>query len=304
MIPIYLDPKNSNRIVAIPYSPLHKKYFSFSEYFLKQKNLKSTLMTIKKFCSTVKSNHKPDGFIFHTGRTGSTLLVKMLNSLDSVEVFSEIDILTDVLIERPKASNKKDDLNLVKKIIQSYLSQVSPDRKVIFKFTSIDTLSIRRLLQIYPNVPSVYVFNSPDAILSSQFFRPPRWSTHLGRILFKLKIDALPEQNNKFIAEQSLILNASYKLALKTKNKKNIMYIDYHSLLKPKIFDVFNWFGISTNKSERQLIQSVKQFDSKRPNQKFSKKTQQERAPILDEKFIFGRKSLWINYKKLLKAVK
>lgn len=301
MIPLYLNPRNQNQILKIPYSKDHKKYFSFHEYLGKKKPLKFKTESVEAFCKRKVSARQPDGFIFHAGRTGSTLLVKMLNSLNSVEVFSEIDILTDFLLQQHGSDKKLE--TVVKQIIQSYISEVPETKKIIFKFTSIDTLSIEFILKLYPDVPCVYVFNSPEKILSSQLFRPPRWARNLRRIMPKTGRPISSKLKSSPLAMQSVILESSFKRVLSVRKYKDLKIIDYSLILTPKIFDIFKWFGISTNRKQKTEANLLRRFDSKRVGKVFTKSTQKYRTPVIAAKYIYDHKKLEAGYLRLLKLM-
>lgn len=299
MIPLYLNPKKTQQILKAPYSKGHRKFFSFHEYFLCNHPMNLEAESIENFCNQPKGKRIPDGFIFHAGRTGSTMLVKMLNSIDSVEVFSEIDIVTDLLLN-PKIPVKQADC-LLKNILYSYMDQVPVNTKVIFKFTSVDTLSISRIAKLFPNVRSVYIFNRPEIILSSQFFRPPRWSKSIDRVFRKANKSGSISPKATAIAKQSLILKAAYRVVLNQKNRSNLKYYSYDSLQKNGHLSIFKWFSISLTRNQKTKLISIKKYDSKNSRNLFSKAEWKARTPILEDQFIFEFKKLQTYYNKLLK---
>ncbi|MBY0415234.1 MAG: hypothetical protein K2Q18_13770, partial [Bdellovibrionales bacterium] len=254
-----------------------------------------------------RSGRLPDGFIFHGGRTGSTLLVRMLKSLDGVEVFSEIDLVTQIINDKDKfsSSNLK---TFIQNALDAYLKCVDKKSKCFFKFTSTDTVALSLFMKYYPQIPIIYLFDSPDRILSSQLLRPPRWIFDCVRLAQKNGYKRKETESLNLVAErikaQSYILNKSFKIVLNNVHKSEMLILPYEDLFTKKVFRVFKHLGLNVSKADVKKIEMVKLIDAKNPTKKFSKVKRESSTPKILATHFFQPKSLNSNYQKLISLSK
>ena len=117
----------------------------------------------------------PCGFIFHMGRTGSTLLAKALKALPSVLVVSEpppVNQLIRSLDGDPERWEER-----FRGLIAALGQPRAPEQtRYIVKFTSHCLLSFAAIRRAYPHVPWVFLYREPVEVMVSLLRRPPGWA--------------------------------------------------------------------------------------------------------------------------------
>lgn len=303
LIPLFFKDNKKKSILLGKFDSKHRKYTTFYHYYLTKEKPNFVSIKTKDFIAMQPlTNRSPDGFIFHGGRTGSTLLVRMLRAIENVEVFSEIDLITQVINFKDEYTSAENKL-FIKNSIAAYLNSVDSKHKCYFKFTSTDTLAFSLIVKLYPEVPVVYLFDSPERILSSQFLRPPRWAFNSVNIAQKngFKSNNKNKDNDYLsrIKAQSYILNKSFKIILKNKLSSKIKIVSYQDLFSLNVRKLYKHLGLNITENDFSKIEKIKLFDSKNPNQKFSKAKRESSTPKLLQKHFFQPKSLEYNFKKL-----
>lgn len=300
MIPLYFKNSYRKSILWGQYDVKHRSFASLHQYYLTKKKTEFLNIKTDKLINTQPiSTRLPDGFIFHAGRTGSTLLVRILKAVKNVEVFSEIDLITQLLSSKNEYS-KKDLSILIRNIISAYVDCTSEKTKCFIKFTSTDTLELSLLMKLYPEVPVIYLYDSPVRILSSQLLRPPRWA--FGCIHLATKY-GYKIQRNPLIAErikaQSFILNKSFKNVYEKTNKTTMMTFTYQDLFTKKLAKLFKHLNLKLNAGDLNKVDAVKLIDAKNPSQKFSKINRERSTPTLLSMHLYRPKALDSNYQRL-----
>src|SRR5690606_31010359 len=122
------------------------------------------------------------GFIFHLSRCGSTLLSGSFAKLGDVNVLSESQLLTEVLLD-PSLSDSEKKAALPKLIsLQGGTGHEEADQdgndlkrnKTVIKWNAWDILFWPVIRSVYPDVPVVLIVRDPVEILASHHRLPRR----------------------------------------------------------------------------------------------------------------------------------
>ncbi|WP_448956392.1 hypothetical protein [Labrys neptuniae] len=118
---------------------------------------------------------KPDGFIFHMSRCGSTLVAQMLAKLIGSIVVSEagpIDAVVNARSARPDLSEDEHALWLRAIIAAFGRPRRGDERFFVVKLDSWHTRSLALFRRAFPDVPWLFLYRDPVEVLVSHLRRP------------------------------------------------------------------------------------------------------------------------------------
>lgn len=114
----------------------------------------------------------PAAFIFHTSRSGSTLLTQMLVADSSNIVLSEVPVLNEILMEWDACEDSSRDehyATLFSATVNIYSQRRSDkEKKVFIKMDSWHLFYFEKIRKCFPAVPVVLLFRNPANIVNSQ----------------------------------------------------------------------------------------------------------------------------------------
>lgn len=134
--------------------------------------------------STRRLSRAPDGFIFHVGRCGSTLLSNMLQASGEHLLIKEPDVVNDVMAGWLKAEGaERDELERVLDgaVRALVAAPTSAERYRLLKLAAWNVRGGVSLLRLFPAAKSLFVFRSPLETVASLLFEPPGWFGLLHR---------------------------------------------------------------------------------------------------------------------------
>jgi hypothetical protein len=124
------------------------------------------------------SINRPGGFIFHTGRCGSTLLANMLAADGARAVLKEPEAISDLVAELLLAidddTRRKADRALV--VTLGTLSAAAWLREApAFKFAAWNVRVASSLLEHFPETPAAFLYRGATETVASLMNVPPGW---------------------------------------------------------------------------------------------------------------------------------
>ena len=123
----------------------------------------------------VVDNLPPNVFIFHAGRCGSTLLARFLARCRNYSLLSEAaphNQIWDWMPDTPAEMRQ----NLYRNLIAATARRrIAVHSALIVKFTSYNILHFAAIRAAYPDVPALFLFRRPEAIIASYRREPPAW---------------------------------------------------------------------------------------------------------------------------------
>lgn len=224
----------------------------------------------------------PAGFIFHLSRCGSTLLSGSFAKLGDVNVLSESQLLTEVLLD-PSLSDSEKKAALPKLIsLQGGTGHEEADQdgnvlkrnKTVIKWNAWDILFWPVIRSVYPDVPVVLIVRDPVEILASHHRLPGRHMA--GDPSFANLHPAFPpapnnaEQGNKSLLDYRIgVLKCLMKIMLEIAGERNVSIIDYNQLDFDNIIAAIQDFDLTIDEISSLRIRNRMNFHSKEPNRRF-----------------------------------
>jgi hypothetical protein len=121
-----------------------------------------------------ESETVPRGFIFHTSRSGSTLLANILRAVDGHVVFSEPSALSSLFdgITKKLLSDQTRQVDLVRSTMGALARIGGPDARCFIKHFSHDIHNIPTIRAAAPAVREVFVYRDPLEVLVANLSWP------------------------------------------------------------------------------------------------------------------------------------
>jgi hypothetical protein len=209
---------------------------------------------------------RPSGFIFHAGRSGSTLLAKILARTRRNLVISEAapqNQIWEFLAADGEKFPEKSERN--KRIYKNLLlamarKRVAAHEKHFIKFTSFNIRFFDFIKSVFPDVPSVFLYREPKRILASLNKKPAAWSDLKNQESVKFLLGVSPEKATTGFAAQAI--ESFFTVALRHGSGK-LKYLNFDKLNRENLPIVFKFFNVEAEESELKLMQSEFNFYSK-----------------------------------------
>eukprot|EP00730_Choanoeca_flexa_P007444 TRINITY_DN12335_c0_g10_i2.p1 TRINITY_DN12335_c0_g10~~TRINITY_DN12335_c0_g10_i2.p1 ORF type:complete len:756 (+),score=107.02 TRINITY_DN12335_c0_g10_i2:69-2336(+) len=126
------------------------------------KRMSRTVAQLKE----LPSLQKPDGFIFHQSRVGSTLIANMLASDPDNLVYAESSPPALIAL-RCTTCSRQDKIEMLRVVVNA-MANSNKHKRLFFKFQSVQSTVIDLYLEAFPNTPWVFLYREPNEILASQ----------------------------------------------------------------------------------------------------------------------------------------
>lgn len=140
---------------------------------------RSVKVGFESFLAAARAYPKaPDGFIFHVGRCGSTLLANMLTGSGEHLVVKEPDLMSGLIagwLQAEDASEAQGLEALVDAAVRSLLGATGEHRYKVLKFAAWNVRMAGPLLRLFADTPSVFVYRPPAETVASLLFQRPAW---------------------------------------------------------------------------------------------------------------------------------
>jgi hypothetical protein len=190
----------------------------------------------------------PTGFIFHSGRCGSTLLAKILARSRGNLVFSEAAPHNQIWRILPRDEARAIELyrNLV---LAMGRKRVSSHRAHFIKFTSFNIVQFPFIRAAFPDVPALFLFRDRAAVVESFTRNPPGW---LGQELgIGRSWNSPAEAVDDFLEAADSIRDVHFRR------------FDYASLTPELLPSMLEFFNVHPDPKDLRLMLSEFEWDSK-----------------------------------------
>jgi len=218
----------------------------------------------------VAAGLKPDGFIFHSSRCGSTLLANALKCLQGSIVVSEascIDKLVARFITDAAADHKKQILySVILRGVVHALGQrhCGDERRFFVKFSCCSTEQLNRIQKIWPDVPWVFLYRDPVETIVSNLKTKPEWLVDPDRRILAsiagIEIKDIDAMSLEELCARSV--GKFYLSAHQLANERSLL-LNYSQLSAPTFLQVLQFFSINPTREELEAIERVSQVYSK-----------------------------------------
>ena len=133
----------------------------------------------------LEPGRQPDGFIFHVGRCGSTLLANMLSAPDEHLVVKEstaVNTLMNGLVTAADEQQLSEREALMTAALPfMFRPSRGAERRLLFKFTSWNCRLAASLMRLFPRSPAVFLYRSAFQTVGSMVAEPSGWGNLLTR---------------------------------------------------------------------------------------------------------------------------
>lgn len=132
----------------------------------------------------------PDGFIFHVGRCGSTLLCNMLSESSQYLLMKEPELVNELLAalcRSPDENSRAKIEDLLAATIRYLLGSTGRIRAAnyrVLKFAAWNVCLAHIIIRLFSVTPAVFVYRSPLETVASLLFQPPQWFDLIERPRF------------------------------------------------------------------------------------------------------------------------
>jgi hypothetical protein len=223
----------------------------------------------------------PSGFIFHTSRSGSTLVSNACRALNDSLVISEAPIVPKI-VGRLFTDTENDSTKelLYRVFLRGAISalgqrRLGTERHFFLKFTSTCFLQFNSFRKIWPRVPSLFLYRDPVEVMVSNLRTIPSWLRfESDPIVSALIIGVHPSELSAMSREEycARALGRYYDAACATADD-NTFFLDYEELTPQALLRIIRFFGVEPSPSEIEaIIQSTGRY-SKDPDQQMSFQT-------------------------------
>jgi hypothetical protein len=244
------------------------------------------------------------GFIFHMSRCGSTLISQMLAALPQNKVLSEPRILEFIFREHPGAGTVTDEQRIgwLRAIVGALGWRSHPEEQRYFiKFDSWQTLHLPLIRRAFPEVPWVFVYRQPEAVLASHQREPA--AQMLPGVLDPRRLAIQPADFGRLSFEEycARVLAAICEAALAQAREGCGLFLNYSQLPGAVFSSVGPHFGLSFNAEVLEVMRRVSLMDAKNPSIRFDPARREQQAEPRQPGTQLARQLLIPLYEKLEK---
>lgn len=225
----------------------------------------------------------PTAFIFHVSRCGSTLLAQLLGLQEQHIVLAETPFLDELL--RLPYKNKIADTALLGKAIQAAVQLYGRKRRgdethLFIKADSWHLCFYRQLRQLYPTVPFILLYRSPDEVIRSQRRRRGMQSVQgiLEPEIFGFDKEAIKAYSlDDYMAK---VLERYFTIMLEITSLDPLsLLVNYNEPVLQIMQKIAAFTGITFHENDWEKMQERSRYHAKYPEQVFREPIAEEPVP-------------------------
>lgn len=214
---------------------------------------------------------RPNGFIFHVSRCGSTLLSQMLAALPRHLVISEAGALDAVVRARqmrPALAEQQHVQWLHWMIGALGQPRTGNESGYFIKLDALHTMDLPLFARTFPDVPRLFLYRDPVEVLVSHLDEP---GFHVlagaDPYLFGIDHTGVMEHPENFCAA---VLARICAVALPQAEAGNVRVLNYRQLPQAAWMQAATHFGIDCTAADRDAMAQAARFDAKAPGLAFT----------------------------------
>ena len=215
---------------------------------------------------------RPNGFIFHMSRCGSTLVSQMLAAVDSNIVVSEaspIDSVVQANHWRPDLDSERQSRWLAAMIGALGQKRCGNERNHFIKLDCWHTLALPLFRRTFPEVPWVFVYRDPIEVMVSQLHMPGTQMVPkgIGPSFYGIERAYGPGTAEDYYA-QVLARICEAALADHREGGGGLL-VNYRQLPEALFTAILPHFGVAYSDADRAAMAAAARFDAKNPGFEF-----------------------------------
>ncbi|HEX8265608.1 MAG TPA: sulfotransferase [Pyrinomonadaceae bacterium] len=231
-------------------------------------------------CYELRPGLKPDGFIFHLSRCGSTLVSQMLAALPQNVVVSEaspLDWMVRARLRRPEIS-ETEQIDWIRWITAALGQKNVPEAAHYFiKLDAWHVFELEILMKAFPDTPWIFLYRDPLEVMVSHD-RQRGGGTIPGIVSHQLPgltlVDSLQISAEEYVAR---VLGKICESALEYCDHRNALLINYKQLPQFVTSEILPHFSVEYSPEEIETMNAAARFDAKMPAVEFTGDSEQKR---------------------------
>jgi hypothetical protein len=201
---------------------------------------------------------RPDGFIFHMSRCGSTLTARLLAALPDTDLISEAEPL-DAMVHLARGAQAPDEWRA--RALRAMVAALGrrPSRRWFVKLNAWHALALPLFRSAFPETPWLFLYRDPAKILASQMAER---GAELTPEIVPSMLYGIPDGTalpGEVYCARVLATLAEAALAA-----EGGLMVD-HAALPDALSNILTHFGIESSKAESRPLREVARLDAKRP---------------------------------------
>jgi hypothetical protein len=226
----------------------------------------------------------PAAFIFHVSRCGSTLIAQLFGLQPQHIVLAEVPFFDQLL--RLPYQQPATDTDLLQQALMASLQLYGHQRTglethLFLKTDSWHLCFYQQLRQLYPTVPFILLYRSPDEVMRSQ--RKERGKQAVQGVLEPaiFGFDASIIHRYSFDEYMAKVLECyfTHMQAIATTDS-NTLLVNYNEPLMEMMERVAAFAGVVVSEEEKAAMQQRSHFHAKHPGQVFNEPKVAEQLPV------------------------
>ncbi len=214
---------------------------------------------------------RPNGFIFHMSRCGSTLVSQMLAALPRNVVIAEAQAIDAAVRARQMRPDTSEDLHVLwlQWMIGAFGQPRGGDESGYFiKLDALHTFALPLFVRAFPDVPWLFLYRDPVEVLVSHL-QKPGFQALAGADPYLSGIDpsGVADHPEDFCAQA---LGRICAAALQQSGSGKSLLVDYRRLPEAVATMVAPHFGLACSDQDRDAMAMAAHFDAKMPKSAFT----------------------------------
>lgn len=212
---------------------------------------------------------RPDGFIFHASRCGSTLVANACHALDGAVVVSEappVDKLVwDYLVGDDPARALLRRAFLRAAVHLTGRRRLGDERRLYVKFSCCSLLRLAFVRSIWQDVPWVFIHREPVEIIVSNMRAVPEWLRSESQPEMASAVTGLPAEEAAGLSREEFCARALGRFfdAAAEAADARAMLVGYEELSASKLVEVVRFFGASPTEAEARRVSETARLYAK-----------------------------------------
>lgn len=204
---------------------------------------------------------KPNGFIFHMSRCGSTLCAQMLAALPDSIVISEAAPI-DMVLQLGRAGDPDVAAQALRAIVAAFgRRRAGHERRYVLKLDAWHALALPIFRRAFPDVPWVFLYRDPVEVLASQMLqRGMQMVPQYFPPSFYSIADAANAPDEDYCAH---VLAAVCRPVLDQGGAGGSLILNYRHLPEAMFTVMLPHFGITCSTPERDVMRQTALLDAK-----------------------------------------
>ena len=221
---------------------------------------------------------RPDGFIFHMSRCGSTLVSQMLASLGQNIVISEASPIDRVL---RAAADRERRIDMLRWLVSVYGRRRDAEEHFFIKFDSWSTLDIDLIAEAFPDVPWIFLYRDPVEVIVSHMRKRGSQMIpgSMEHVLPSLDLAASLQMPAEQYCARVLARICESAIAA---DRSNALFINYNRLPGAVFDHILGHFKVHYPAVDLQTMTAAAEMDAKTPSLPFVPDSESKRADASD----------------------